>query len=120
MLSYGVGVTLGVDSAAGVGVGLPVAASGVDWVSFGTAVPDCFRGQAIKSTGKSTQERSAVQMLSVMGVISGPLQRTTCLPLFTSIVEQVVVIVSAVVDVVVEVSGETTSKVAVSGSTSRA
>ncbi len=75
-------------------------------------------GQANKFTGKFVQVLALVQILSVTGVFSGPLQRTTCLPLFTSIVEQLVLMV--VVEALLEGVGETTWNVAVSGRTSMA
>jgi hypothetical protein len=60
-------------------------------------------------------------MLSVIGVISGPLHNTTCLPLLTSTVVQVgAVTVVAVVDVGVADGGDTILNVAVSGSTNKA
>ncbi len=82
------------------------------------AVPAFVSGQANKSTGKFVQVLAFVQILSVIGVFSGPLQSTTCLPLFTSIVEQLVLTVLVVVEV--DVVGVRTSKVAVSGRTSQA
>jgi hypothetical protein len=99
----------GVSVAPGTGVLLGVAAVGC-----------AATGQANSSTGKSIQ-LPAVQILSVTGVLSGPLQSTTCLPLCTSTVTQLgVVAATEVVDVVVDGDGETISKVAVSGSTNSA
>ena len=115
-LYYGVGVTVVVKEVLGVGVALPV--PGATGVLFGTAVPGCVSGQASKFTGKSVQVLTSVQILRMRGVISGALQSTTCLPLFTSTVEQLVSLV--VVEVVVVAGGETTSKVAVSGKISKA
>lgn len=111
-LFYGVGVLV---TAAGVDVAPSVAVTpGVPFVGAAT-VPAGASGQANKSTGKSVQVLLSVQMLSVMGVISGPLQSTTCLPLFTSTVLQVGKVVF-VEEVVVEV----TLKVAESGKINKA
>ena len=109
-------MAVGVDTVAGVGVGL-LAAPVASWVLVGTATLDCASGQGCRFTGKSVHELASVQILSMTGVFSGPLQSTTCFPLFTSIVEQLVLTVSVVVVVVV---GEVTAKVAVSGRTSKA
>src|SRR5829696_6805524 len=110
-MCYGVGVLTIVEDVAVLiamppGVAVEMSVPGADGVLF-----VCVSGQANRSTGKSVQVLPLVQILSVMDVNSGPLQSTTCLPLFTSTVEQLVVSV---------VDGDTTSKVAVSGKTSRA
>ena len=121
---YGVAVLIAM-----VAVAVPPTAAGVSvapapgsGVLLGTAlVGFAASGQASKSTGKSVQALSAVQILSTIGVSSGPLQSTTCLPLFTSTVVQLgAVVVTAVVDVVVAGDDETISNVAVSGSTNSA
>lgn len=109
---------------AGDGVALPVPASGVSrglWVLFvlGTAVFTWLSGQGCSCTGNVVQVVALVQMLRVTGVFSSPLQRTTCFPLFTSMVEQFVFTVVPVVLVVVDVE-DATSNVAVSGKTSKA
>ena len=114
-MHYGVGVRLNEGSVSGVRVRLPVPGSGVDGALVG-AVEGSFvweTGQDIKFTGKFVQV--FVQILREMVVFSGPLQRTTCLPLFTSIVEQPVGKVLVVV-----VVAETNSNVAVSANTSKA
>lgn len=113
-------VTVAVAPARGVAVLMTTEDVLVAVASPGAAVA-CASGQASRSTGKSVQVVPFVQMLSVRGVISGPLQRTTCLPLFTSTVLQVgVVAVTEVEDVVEEAGGEVIVNVAVSGITNRA
>ena len=86
---------------------------GTSGVSFVGAAAGA-RGQASRSTGKSVQALSAVQMFKVIGVISGPLHRTTCWPLFTSTVVQAGVDDSALVLVVLP-ARDVILNVAVSG-----
>ena len=126
LIHYGVAVLI-VISGVAVGVVSPVPgvlvapAAGVLLVLVAATVGCATSGQASRSTGKSAQVLASVQILIVRGVISGPLQSTTCRPLFTSTVVQIgVVDATEVVDVVVVGGGETISKVAVSGSTKRA
>ncbi len=109
---------------AGDGVALPAPTAGVSvglWLLFvlGTAVFTWLSGHAWSCTGKVVHVVALVQMLRLTGVFSSPLQSTTCLPLFTSMVEQFVFTVVPVVLVVVDVE-DTTSNVAVSGKTSKA
>jgi hypothetical protein len=114
-----VGVRLSEGSVSGVivkvEVALPVPDSGVERALV-VAAEVLFvweTGQDIRFTGRFVQV--FVQILREMVVFSGPLQRTTCLPLFTSIVEQLVGNVLVVV-----VVAETNSNVAVSAITSKA
>jgi hypothetical protein len=93
----------------------------------GTAGAACWFGeQANRFNGKLVHVLPFVELMqtfSEMEVFSGPLHSTTCLPLFTSIVEQLVLIVVVVLFVVVVVVDgvvEVISNVAVSGSTNRA
>ena len=56
----------------------------------GVACCDWANGHVCKLTGKFVQ-LPFVQIFSMTGVLARPLQSTTCLPLFTSIVEQPIV-----------------------------
>lgn len=82
----------------------------------GVACCGCVNGHACKFTGKFVQ-LPLVQIFNTTGVLAGPLQSTTCLPLFTSMVEQVTAVV---VVVFVEGVGEVTWNVETSGKTSKA
>ncbi len=127
-MRYGVGVLMAVAGVAvltpavGDGVALAVPGSGAVCVLFvlGTAVFTWLSGHACNCTGKFVQVLAFVQILRVTDVFSSPLQSTTCLPLFTSMVEQLVLTVVPVVVVVLVDADATTSNVAVSGNTNNA
>ena len=64
--------------------------AGADCVSPGACVAAgccCANGHGCRFTGKFVQ-LPLVQIVSITGTFAGPLQSTTCLPLFTSMVEQ--------------------------------
>jgi hypothetical protein len=124
-IDYGVAVgVLIVTTGVSVAVGLPTPVAGVlgdSWVLVGPALGCAASGQASRSTGKSVQVLVSVHMLRVRGVISGPLQSTTCFPLLTSTVVQTGSVTDTeVVEVVVDVGGDVISNVAVSGNTNKA